>query len=58
MSGWATFWAVLLIVVLAIFALLTIVIAIGGFFDIKALFSTIERQHAESADQNETTGSD
>ena len=45
MDGWTTFWGWLLVVVLVIFAGLWFAIAIGGFFDIKAMLTTIDDQH-------------
>ena len=47
MDVWATFWGWLLAAVLVIFALLAVAVAIGGFFDVKALFETIDEQHQE-----------
>jgi hypothetical protein len=45
MDAWATFWGWFLVVVLVVFGLLAVAITIGGFFDAKALFSSIEKQH-------------
>ncbi len=45
MDAWATFWGWLFVIVLSIFALLSIVVAIGGFFDVKAMFKAINEQH-------------
>lgn len=45
MEAWTTFWGWFLIFVLGVFGLLAIVITIGGFFDVKALFRTIDEQH-------------
>jgi len=47
MDAWATFWGWLLILVLVIFTVLAIAITIGGFFDVRALFATIDKQHHE-----------
>tara|TARA_R110002049_G_scaffold4601_5_gene32793 strand:- start:1099333 stop:1099485 length:153 start_codon:yes stop_codon:yes gene_type:complete len=49
MDAWATFWGWFLIAVLVVFGLLSIAITIGGFFDVKSLFSSIEQQHDEEA---------
>ncbi len=46
MEFWISFWAVLLVVALTIFAALAVVVTIGGFFDVKALLRTIERRHS------------
>jgi len=47
MDAWAIFWAVVLIVVLIIFTGVSIVVGIGGFSDVKALFRDIDEQHHE-----------
>ena len=43
MEGWMTFWAVLLGASLAAFAVLAVVVAIGGFFDLLAMFRALRR---------------
>lgn len=48
MKFWIVFWTLVLILGLGVFAGLAIVVSIGGFFDIKSLFKSIEEQHAES----------
>ena len=45
MDAWTTFWGWLLVVVLVIYAGLAIAITIGGFFDVKAMLTTIDDQH-------------
>jgi hypothetical protein len=45
MDAWATFWGWLLVTVLVVFAVLSLAIAVGGFFDIKALLATIDARH-------------
>ena len=52
MDAWAVFWGWLLIVVFGVFALLAVVVTIGGFFDVKALFSNMDRQHDEGGDRS------
>jgi len=47
MDAWAIFWGWLLIIVLVIFAVLAVAVTIGGFFDVKALFKTMDKQHHE-----------
>ena len=47
MEFWITFWAVLLVAALTIFAALAVVVTIGGFFDVKALLRSIDRKHGE-----------
>jgi hypothetical protein len=45
MDSWLGFWKVLLIVAFSMFAILAVVVAIGGFFDIRELFKSVEAQH-------------
>lgn len=45
MDMWATFWGWLLVIVLVVYALLAIVITIGGFFDVREMLSTMNEQH-------------
>ena len=45
---WAVIWAIVLILVLVVFAGVSVGIAIGGFRDIKAMFSTLDEEHADS----------
>ena len=45
MDNWLLFWKVLLIVAFGMFGVLAIVVAIGGFFDIRALFRSVDAQH-------------
>lgn len=52
---WTTFWGWLLVIVLGVFSLLTLAIAIGGFFDIKSLLSDIDNEPTEFDDANGTS---
>lgn len=45
MALWTQFWAWLLVFSLLLFLGLAIVVSIGGFFDIRALFKSIREQH-------------
>lgn len=45
MNAWLVFWTGTLIVVLSVFAVLAVVIAIGGYGDIQALLKSIEERH-------------
>ena len=45
MDNWLIFWKLLLIVAFAMFGLLAIVVAIGGFSDIRTLFKSVDAQH-------------
>ncbi|MHC4401219.1 MAG: hypothetical protein ACYTG0_16220 [Planctomycetota bacterium] len=47
MSFWLDFWTVVLIVAVVSLTGLAIVVSIGGFFDLKALFRSIDAKHAE-----------
>jgi len=49
MSFWAAFWQWLLVIALILFLGLAVIISIGGFFDIRALFRNIQRQHDEQS---------
>lgn len=48
MAFWTTFWTVVLIIGVALFAVLSVVVTIGGGFDIRALFESIKAQHTEA----------
>ncbi len=50
MSGWATFWAVTLLAALILFAVVAVVVTIGGVRDIKFLLANI--QHRPGADES------
>ena len=58
MSFWIDFWTYVLIVAVAVFAGLAVVVSIGGFFDIKRLFRSIDAQHAEQDEQDKGPESD
>ncbi len=47
MGFWANFWGGLLLVGLLGFAVLSLVVALGGFKEIRALFEGIEAQHED-----------
>ena len=42
MESWANLWAIVLLVVLVVFSIVSIVVAIGGFSDVKAMFTSME----------------
>ena len=50
-SAWLTLWTAILVVTLSVFAVLTVVVAVGGYFDVKELFRSIDQRHAESRDE-------
>ena len=49
MNGWASFWTFVIIITVTAFALLAIVVTIGGFRDLKILL-----RKDEKIDDNET----
>ena len=55
---WLDFWTVLLVLTLGLFAVLTVVVAIGGFFDIRRMFRTLakngENAQTDTSLQEET----
>ena len=50
MDTWITFWGWLLLIVLFVYASLAVVITLGGFFDVKEMLTTIDKQHHPNAD--------
>jgi len=50
MDFWITFWQITLIAAVAIFAVLAVVVTIGGFGNVLALFRSIDAQHAREDD--------
>ena len=51
MDAWTTFWGWLLVIVLVVYAILAITIAIGGFFDVKEMLTTMDDQHKQHNDE-------
>ncbi|NLX05937.1 MAG: hypothetical protein GXY33_12425 [Phycisphaerae bacterium] len=45
MDFWLNLWTLTLIVGLGLFAVIAIVVAIGGAFDIRSLFRSLNAQH-------------
>ena len=45
MSFWETFWQVVLVIGVTGFAVLVVVVAIGGLADIRAMLRRIESRH-------------
>ncbi len=45
MSFWEIFWQVVLLVSLVAFAVLAVVVAIGGFGDIRSMLRSIDTRH-------------
>ncbi len=48
MTFWIWFWTIFLLASLALFAVLVVVVSIGGFFDIKRMFARLKEQHDRS----------
>ena len=47
---WILIWKVVLIGGISVFAILAVVVIIGGMFDIRRLFRTLRAQHAQRQD--------
>ena len=56
MIFWQILWAAVLVGGLALFAGLAIVVSIGGFFDIRSLFKSIEEQRAKETNDDQKPG--
>ena len=57
MNFWIDFWSWFFFLSLAVFALLAVVVSIGGFFDIISLFKTLTMQRDQEQDSNRKDGS-
>jgi len=57
MNFWIDFWSWFFFLSLAIFAVLAVVVSIGGFFDILSLFKTLTMQRDQEQDGNRKDGS-
>ncbi len=42
MNGWITFWGGLLFAAMAVFAIMTVVVAVGGYKDLRRMFKLLE----------------
>ncbi|HJN66378.1 MAG TPA: hypothetical protein QF761_09265 [Pirellulales bacterium] len=51
MTFWIWFWGIALVMTLLFYTGLTVVVAVGGFKDVLAMFRNLDRQHREA---NET----
>lgn len=54
MSGWAAFWLWVIILALVTYFGLAIVIAIGGFFDVRKMFRRLNELHAARSEDQES----
>jgi len=50
MDYWIGLWTAVLVLGLGIFIGLAVVVTVGGFRDIRALFRRIEQQHADAGE--------
>ena len=55
MSFWEVFWQVVLLVSLVAFAGLAVVVAIGGFGDIRSMLRDIDKHHEKSSSESDST---
>jgi hypothetical protein len=51
MNFWINFWSFFFFLSLAIFAVLTITVTIGGFLDIRSLFKSLKAQHEKQGSE-------
>ena len=47
MSFWIDFWTIFFVVSLAVFAVVAVVVSIGGFFDIRSLFRGLADRNSQ-----------
>jgi len=55
-NSWLIVWTVLLIGAAAMFAVLAIVVMIGGFADVRALFRNVDAQHQSAREAERDDG--
>ena len=55
MDFWIKFWTILFFASLGLFSALSIVVAIGGIFDIRALFKQLTKDADEAENRIDTT---
>ena len=51
MNGWMWFWTGLLVVGLGVYAGLAVAVAVGGIFDIRSMFRSLDEQHKKATGQ-------
>ena len=49
MNFWINFWSFFFFFSLAIFAVLAVVVTIGGFFNIRSLFKSLTAEHEKKS---------
>ena len=52
MNFWINFWSVFFFVSLGIFAVLAVVVTIGGFYNIRSLFKSLTSRAEQHDDQS------
>jgi hypothetical protein len=57
MNFWIDFWSWFFFLSLALFAMLVVVVSIGGFFDVLSLLKTLAR-HRDRQEQSPGVGND
>ncbi len=55
MSFWEIFWQVILLVSVVAFAGLAVVVAIGGFGDIRSMLRNIDKRHETTDSESDST---
>ncbi len=53
---WILLWKVVLIVGVGLFAVLAVVVTIGGAADVRELFRTLREQHAQQSADSDDNG--
>ena len=52
MNFWINFWSIFFFASLAIFAVLAVVVTIGGFYNIRSLFKSLTNRADQDDDQS------
>lgn len=52
MDFWINFWSFFFFASLAIFAVLAVVVTIGGFYNIRSLFKSLTKRAGQNDDQS------
>ena len=55
MNFWEVFWQVVLLVSLVAFVGLVVVVAIGGFGDIRSMLRSIDKRHEKTSSESDST---
>ena len=56
MESWSMFWLIVLVVTILAFVPLALVVAVGGWLDIRHLFRALRKSKQEKVDEEATTG--